>query len=72
MNTFSLLMTDLSNHVRMDSLVVKGNEFGRVAIFVTASNKESYTLEWPGADPDPRDFSLLVQELIAQFGLISD
>ena len=69
---FSELMNTLAQTVPMKAMIIKGEEFHRVATLTPVSDGKERILFWRGADPKAEEYLTIVGELIEHLSLNFD
>lgn len=72
MSTFSELMAEFAKQVPMIKLSVHGEEFRRIVNLTPELDGKERLLYWCGADPDPKEFTTIVRELLEHLSLHRD
>jgi len=71
-STFSELIKTLAQKVPMKTVIIKGEEFQRIATLIPISDEKERILCWRGADPKSEEYLTIVGELIAHLSLNPD
>jgi hypothetical protein len=63
-SNFSRLIEELARQVPLSECSVQGEEFRRVVSLTPKMDEKERVLYWRGADPEPEEFLVLLDELI--------